>query len=189
MAESPSVAAAHQSTAVRDRMRRVYDLFLESITATSRRIPAATSQTGKTTMPHLTVEYSANLRNFGALSKLCKELATTLVDQRADGKPVFPVGGVRVRAIVAEYWCIGDGSIADAAFAHARLQIGAGRSEAVKKAAGDALFEVLKAHFAREYGSQGLALSLEISEFSESGTWKHNNLHTRYAAQRDDRAG
>ena len=32
-------------------------------------------------------------------------------------------------------------------------------------------------------------LSLEISEFSESGTWKHNNLHTRYAAQRDDRAG
>ena len=140
-------------------------------------------------MPHLTVEYSANLRNFGALSKLCKELATTLVDQRADGKPVFPVGGVRVRAIVAEYWCIGDGSIADAAFAHARLQIGAGRSEAVKKAAGDALFEVLKVHFAREYGSQGLALSLEIAEFSESGTWKHNNLHTRYAAQRDDRAG
>jgi 5-carboxymethyl-2-hydroxymuconate isomerase len=93
---------------------------------------------------------------------------------------VYPIGGVRVRAVAAEYWCVGDGSIGDAAFVHARLQIGAGRSEAVRKASGDALFETLKTHFNREYQSQGLALSLEITEFSESGTWKHNNLHGRY---------
>jgi 5-carboxymethyl-2-hydroxymuconate isomerase len=135
-------------------------------------------------MPHLTIEYSANLRNFGALSKLCKELAKVLVEQQAEGKPVFPIGGVRVRALVAEYWCIGDGSVADAAFVHARLQIGAGRSEAVRQATGNALFEALKAHFAREYDAQGVALSLEIAELSESGTWKHNNLHGRYAAQK-----
>ena len=134
-------------------------------------------------MPHLTIEYSANLRNFGGFSKLCSELATVLVDQQAEGKPVYPIGGIRVRAIVAEHWCIGDGSLGDAAFVHARLQIGAGRSDAVKKATGDALFEALKAHFHREYGSQGLALSLEIAEFSESGTWKQNNLHGRYGAR------
>ena len=133
-------------------------------------------------MPHLTLEYSANLRNFGGFSKLCIELAKVLVEQQADGKPVYPVGGVRVRAIAAEDWCVGDGSIADAAFVHARLQIGAGRSEVVRKATGNALFEALKAHFAREYQSQGLALSLDIAEFSESGTWKHNNLHGRYRA-------
>ena len=133
-------------------------------------------------MPHLTIEYSANLRNFGGFSKLCSELAKALVDQQADGKPVYPIGGVRVRAIAAEYWCVGDGSIGDAAFVHARLQIGAGRSEAVRKATGDALFEALKTHFSRQYQAQGLALSLEITEFSESGTWKHNNLHGRYPA-------
>ena len=131
-------------------------------------------------MPHLTIEYSANLRNFGGFSTLCGELAKVLVDQQADGKPVYPIGGIRVRAMAAEYWCVGDGSIGDAAFIHARLQIGAGRSEAVRKTTGDALFEALKAHFSREYQSQGLALSLEIAEFSESGTWKHNNLHGRY---------
>jgi 5-carboxymethyl-2-hydroxymuconate isomerase len=131
-------------------------------------------------MPHLTIEYSANLRNFGGLSKLCRELAKVLVDQQAEGKAVYPIGGIRVRAIVAEYWCIGDGSIGDAAFVHARLQVGAGRSEAVRKATGDAVFEALKSHFVREYDSQGLALSLEIAEFSESGTWKQNNLHGRY---------
>jgi 5-carboxymethyl-2-hydroxymuconate isomerase len=30
-------------------------------------------------MPHLTIEYSANLRNFGGFSKLCSELAKVLV--------------------------------------------------------------------------------------------------------------
>jgi 5-carboxymethyl-2-hydroxymuconate isomerase len=134
-------------------------------------------------MPHLTIEYSTNLRNFGGFSKLCNELAQVLVHQQADGQAVYPVGGIRVRSIVADHWCIGDGSLLDAAFVHARLQIGAGRSEAVRKATGDALFEALKKHFAREYEAQGLALSLEITEFSEAGTWKHNNLHGRYQAR------
>jgi 5-carboxymethyl-2-hydroxymuconate isomerase len=136
-------------------------------------------------VPHLTIEYSANLRNFGGFSKLCNELAQVLVAQEADGKTVYPIGGVRVRAVVAEHWCIGDGSLLDAAFVHARLQVGAGRSEAVRQATGDALFAGLKKHFAREFDSQGLALSLEISEFSEAGTWKHNNLHGRYGARRE----
>ena len=37
----------------------------------------------------------------------------------------------------------------------------------------------MKAHFETQYAQQGLALSLELSEFSESGTLKHNNLHAR----------
>lgn len=131
-------------------------------------------------MPHLTLEYSANLRNFGGFSKLCGELARTLVAQHEDGKPVYPIGGIRVRAVAADDWCMGDGSLHDAAFVHARFTIGAGRSDTVKKATGDALFEVMKQHFAREFDAQGLALSLEIAEFSDAGTWKHNNLHGRY---------
>ena len=68
----------------------------------------------------------------------------------------------------------------DAGYVHARLEVGAGRGAETLKAAGDAVFETMKSHFARRYESQGLALSLEVVEFGESGTWKHNNLHARF---------
>jgi 5-carboxymethyl-2-hydroxymuconate isomerase len=135
-------------------------------------------------VPHLTLEYSANLRDSGEWASLCRKLATVLASREQDGKPVFPLGGIRVRAIAADAWCIGDGSLADAAFVHARLMIGAGRSEPVKREAGDALFAVVREHFAQSFVSRGLALSLEIGEFGEAGTWKHNNLHERFRVAR-----
>ena len=135
-------------------------------------------------MPHLTLEHSANLRDVGDWNALCRELAAVLASREQDGKPVFPLGGIRVRAVAAEHWCIGNGSLADAAFVHARLMIGAGRAESVKRETGDALFAVMRAHFARAFEARGLALSLEIGEFGEAGTWKHNNLHERFRAAR-----
>lgn len=129
-------------------------------------------------MPHLTIDHSGNLSATGDFAGLCRKLAACLIEQRADGKPVYPPGGVRVRAFAADAWCIADGSL-DAAYVHAGLKIGAGRSEATKRATGDALFALMKAHFAGHYQRSGLALSLEIEEFGEAGTWKHNNLHAR----------
>ena len=84
-----------------------------------------------------------------------------------------------MRAVSCPDYCIADGSLDDAAFLHGNLKIGAGRSEAARKTAGDALFMAIKQHFAETFEKQGLALSLEINEFSEAGTWKHNNLHAR----------
>ncbi len=129
-------------------------------------------------MPHLTIEYSGNLRDHGDFDTLCATLARTLVAFEADGARVYPVGGVRVRAIAADHWCVGDGR-AYAAFVHARLAVGAGRGADTLKATGDALFAAMKAHFADVFARQGLALSLEVGEFSEGRTWKHNNLHAR----------
>ncbi len=134
-------------------------------------------------MPHLTLEYSANLAGFHDMSELCGRLAECLASVREDDKPVYPVGGIRVRAIRCESYSIADGESATDAFLHAALKIGAGRSEAVKRRTGDALFGVIKAHFSEHFSKDGLALSLEISEFSESGTWKHNNLHARLKAK------
>ncbi|MFO1320948.1 MAG: 5-carboxymethyl-2-hydroxymuconate Delta-isomerase [Burkholderiales bacterium] len=131
-------------------------------------------------MPHLTLEYSANLQADGELQALCVSLAKTLVAQQVDGKAVYPIGGVRVRAYPCTAYCIADGSVPDAGFVHGVLKIGAGRAEATLKATGDALFDVMKRHFAARFERHGLALSLEIGEFSESGTWKHNNLHAHF---------
>lgn len=130
-------------------------------------------------MSHMTLEYSSNLRAAGRLDELCRKLAQFMTALEVEGKTIFPPGGVRVRAIPCEEYCIADGSLADAGFVHAVLKIGAGRSEAAKNATQAGLFDVMKAHFADQYQKQGLALSLEFVEFGESGTLKHNNLHAR----------
>lgn len=127
----------------------------------------------------MTLEYSANLRPGGRLGDLCRKLARYMVDLELDGARIFPAGGVRVRAIACEDYCIADGSIPDAGFVHAVLKIGAGRSAAAKTATCTGLFEIMKEHFAAPYPERGLALSLEFIEFSDSGTLKHNTVHAR----------
>ena len=131
-------------------------------------------------MSHMTLEYSGNLRHGGGFADLCRKLAQCMTALEVDGSPVFPPGGVRVRAISCDEYCIADGTLSDAGFVHAVLKIGAGRSDAVKQAACTGLFDIMKAHFADAYANRGLALSLELNEFGESGTLKHNNLHARF---------
>jgi 5-carboxymethyl-2-hydroxymuconate isomerase len=131
-------------------------------------------------MSHLTLEYSANLRSVGRFGELCRKLAQYMTALRIDGVAVYPPGGVRVRAIACEDYCVADGTVSDAGFAHAILKIGAGRSDAAKQATCTGLFDIMKAHFAEQFANAGLALSLELNEFSEAGTFKHNNLHARF---------
>lgn len=130
-------------------------------------------------MSHMTLEYSSNLREAGRFDELCRKLAQFMTGLKVEGQPVFPPGGIRVRAVPCQEYCIADGSVADAGFVHAVLKIGAGRSDAAKNATTTGLFDIMKGHFAAQYERQGLALSLEFVEFSESGTLKHNNLHAR----------
>jgi 5-carboxymethyl-2-hydroxymuconate isomerase len=126
-------------------------------------------------MPHFIVEYTANLEQEGDIPSLLKKANDTVIGQNG----VFPTGGIRSRAVRLEHYCMADGQ-ADYAFVHAQLKIGAGRDEATKQRVGDALFDMMKAHFAALYEQRYLALSLEIAEFSEAGTWKHNNVHARF---------
>jgi 5-carboxymethyl-2-hydroxymuconate isomerase len=130
-------------------------------------------------MSHMTLEYSANLRAEGRFGELCRKLAQFMTGLRVEGVAVFPPGGVRVRAVPCEDYCIADGSVSDAGFVHAILKIGAGRSDPAKQATCAGLFDIMKMHFAEQFDKQGLALSLELNEFSEAGTLKHNNLHAR----------
>jgi 5-carboxymethyl-2-hydroxymuconate isomerase len=126
-------------------------------------------------MPHFIVEYTANLEAEGDLPGLLQKINATMIAQGG----VFPIGGIRSRAIRLDCYRMADGE-ADYAIVHATLKIGAGRDEATRKRAGDALFEVMKSHFAALYDKRYLALSMEIAEFSEAGTWKHNNVHARF---------
>ena len=127
-------------------------------------------------MPHITVEYTANLNPDADIPGLLAKIHEVLIAQGG----AFPIGGIRSRAIELADYRVADGT-ADDAFVHVTVKLGAGRDEALKKRAFDALFVAIKAHFAALYAKRYLALSMEIAEFSEAGTYKHNNIHARFA--------
>lgn len=134
-------------------------------------------------MPHIIVEYTGNLGAEGRIPDLLARINQVMIAQRDEaGKAVYPIGGIRSRALALDEYCIADGAD-DYAFVHVTVKIGAGRSEAVEKRTTDALFAAMQEHFAELFARRYLALSLELFRFSEAGTYKHNNIHAKFRAK------
>ena len=134
-------------------------------------------------MPHITVEYTDNLGPEARIADLLARINQVMIAQKDEaGKPAYPIGGIRSRAIALDEYCIADGAD-DYAFVHATVKIGAGRSEVVEKRTTDALFAAMQEHFAELFARRYLALSLELFRFSEAGTYKHNNIHAKFRAR------
>lgn len=126
-------------------------------------------------MPHFIVEYTDNIKEESNIAMLFKDVHNVLIARDT----IFPIGGLRSRAIELKDYRVADG-LEDDAFIHAVLKIGAGRSEEIKKEICEAIFEVMKEHFALLLSTRYLALSMELIEFSEAGTYKQNNIHSRF---------
>ena len=126
-------------------------------------------------MPHFIVEYTANIKQEADIPGLLEKVHEVLIAR----SHIFPIGGIRSRAIELQDYRVADGKENDA-FVHATLKIGAGRSEEVKRETCEAIFHVMKSHFEKLFASRYLALSLELYEFGETGTYKHNNIHSRF---------
>ena len=126
-------------------------------------------------MAHAIVEWTDNLEDSIDLKRLLQLIAREMRD--ADG--VFPIGGIRVRGIKLTDYVIADDSGEDA-FVNITVKMGAGRPAAFKQQFFEALFEKIKAHFAAIFASRYLALSLYVEEADEAGSYKHNNIHTRF---------
>ena len=124
-------------------------------------------------MPHLTVEYSANLAERSDLDALCLSLHATMM---ASG--LFELGAVRVRARACPHYAVAD-LLPENAFADLILRIGSGRSDADKKAIGGALMKTAEAHFAPLLARPHFALTLEVQEISQAFSWKTNAIHPR----------
>lgn len=128
-------------------------------------------------MPHLTVEYSANLDEQADIGALCARLAETILSTG-----LFETGAVRVRAYPARHYAIAD-RLPENAFADLNFRIGTGRSADEKKAIGEALFAVASAFFAPLFTTPHFALSLEIREIDAALSWKKNAMHPRLRAK------
>lgn len=122
-------------------------------------------------MPHFTLEYSANLEHELQLDSLFEQLRDQAVET-----DVFPLGGIRLRAIRCEDYLIADGD-ADYSFVHMTVKIGPGRSIAVQEAAAATMFGALTEYLQPLYDKRALAISMEMSEPALS--YKQNNIHER----------
>ena len=128
-------------------------------------------------MPHLIVEYSANLD-----ADLAPPALAAAIHAAALETGVFPIGGCRTRLARREVYVIGDGH-ADNRFIHVQARIGAGRSAEVRQKAAEHIFARLKAVTADIYAKAPLGLTLEVVEIDPIGSLKHNNLHEIIAAR------
>jgi 5-carboxymethyl-2-hydroxymuconate isomerase len=122
-------------------------------------------------MPHLTIEYSANLNS--DMTALCSAMHATMLQSG-----LFELGAIRVRARPCPHYAIAD-QLPENAFADMILRIGQGRSDDDRKAIGAALMQVAQAHFAPQLARPHFALSLEVQEISSPFSWKTNAIHPR----------
>jgi 5-carboxymethyl-2-hydroxymuconate isomerase len=122
-------------------------------------------------MPHLNIEYSANLESALDIQALVDRIHETALETG-----VFPLGGVRTRAEARSYYRIANGD-PSAGYIHMIVRIGSGREFETRRAAGDRIFEAL-CDFTRElFDSRPLALSFELHEIPPDMAWRKNNLH------------
>lgn len=122
-------------------------------------------------MPHFIVEYSANLEEEINFDDLFKKVHETLGQSG-----VFPLGGIRSRAIRMDHYRIADGQY-DYAFVHMLLKVGSGRSLEIRKEETDKLFTMIEGFFEPIHEKRLLAITFEMQEIDPILTYKKNNIH------------
>jgi 5-carboxymethyl-2-hydroxymuconate isomerase len=132
-------------------------------------------------MPHLVIVYTPNLERDADMTALCRALADAMLTVKDEqGAQVFPTGGTRVLAYPAAHYAVADGK-ADYAFAYFNLRMGRGRSDAVKRQAGEVITAAAKAHLAPVLARRPVGLTLQVDEGPEVFDAKFGNLHPLFA--------
>jgi 5-carboxymethyl-2-hydroxymuconate isomerase len=129
-------------------------------------------------VPHCVILYTPKVDQVTDMSALCRSLADAMLTVRDEaGKQVFPTGGTRVLAYPAAHHAVADGK-GDYKFVYVNVRMGAGRTDAVKKHAGDTLLAVVKQHFAPVFERHAIGITLQIDESpGQVYDGKHSSLH------------
>jgi len=128
-------------------------------------------------MPHFTLEYSANLEarvDIGAVVEVVRKAAVET--------GIFPLGGIRVRAVRCEHYAIADGQ-RQFGFLDMVLRLGEGRDLATRKKAGEHIFKALSAYLDPVFASTKFALSFDMQINDKETNWKRNNIHDALKAE------
>ena len=128
-------------------------------------------------MPHFTIEYSANLDKRVDMAKVVEVVRNAAVQTG-----IFPLGGIRVRAIRCEHYAIADGR-ANYGFLDMLLRLGEGRDLATRKRAGEHIFKALSAYLDPVFAQGKFALSFDMQINDKETGWKRNNIHDALKAE------
>ncbi|WP_375161225.1 5-carboxymethyl-2-hydroxymuconate Delta-isomerase [Bradyrhizobium sp. RDT46] len=128
-------------------------------------------------MPHFTIEYSANLDG-----RLDMKLVCEVVRKAASETGIFPLGGIRVRAIRCEHYAVADGR-QDYAFLDMVLRIGEGRDLKTRQQAGEHVFQALSRYLDSVFAAGKFALSFDMQINDKDTSWKRNNIHDALKAE------
>ena len=128
-------------------------------------------------MPHFTIEYSANLE-----PRLDMATVVEVVRCAAVETGIFPLGGIRVRAVRCEHYAIADGD-PSFGFLDMVLRLGEGRDLATRQKAGEHIFKALSAHLDPVFAGSRFALSFDMQINDKNTSWKRNNIHEALKAE------
>ena len=128
-------------------------------------------------MPHFTIEYSANLDGRLDIGDVCEVVRKAAVETG-----IFPLGGIRVRAVRCEHYAIADGR-KTYGFLDMVLRLGEGRDLATRKRAGEHIFKALSAHLDPVFANSKFALSFDMQINDKETSWKRNNIHDALKAE------
>jgi 5-carboxymethyl-2-hydroxymuconate isomerase len=128
-------------------------------------------------MPHFTIEYSANLDACVDMAKVVEVVRKAAVETG-----IFPLGGIRVRAVRCEHYAIGNGN-PEFAFLDMLLRLGEGRDLQTRQKAGEHIFRALSAYLDPVFAKSKFALSFDMQINDKETSWKRNNIHEALKAE------
>lgn len=109
-------------------------------------------------MPHFHIDYSANLEERMNIAAFCDTVREAAIETG-----LFPLAGIRVRAMRADYVSMADGN-PDHAYLDLSIRLRAGRDPQAKKAATDHIFAAAETFCADLLANTSFMLSLEMRD-------------------------
>ena len=127
-------------------------------------------------MPHIIIEYSANLEEQVSPRRLVDALHQAALDTG-----VLPIGGLRTRAERRDVYAVADRD-PENAFVAVLVRMGQGRDAATRRRVAETLMTALERETAEAFRTRGLGLTVEVQEI-DAASLKTNNLHERVKAK------
>ena len=121
-------------------------------------------------MPHLMIDYSANVEPDVDLGGLCNTLRDVAASIDA-----FPLAGVKVRAVRVDHYAIADGN-PEHGFIDISVRIREGRDIETKQNAAQKIFEAANEFVADVMQRRSLALSLELRDIDAALSPKSGSI-------------
>lgn len=122
-------------------------------------------------MPHAIVEYSANIGTEANIPGLLDKIIGKYRTEPA----VFPLAGLRVRALPVHDYRIADGQH-DHGFVNVTCKIGAGRDRAFLRDFFGGMYEVVADHLRDLSQRRGIGLTFYVEIADADLSWKSNSI-------------